>query len=494
MAAADAQGGSGPPPANAEVAPGFTLALAADGLDFPTSAAHDASQMWMSEAGFLPGMPARVLDVDTVTGTSTPLLSATGLPVGVFAGPLTSLTFRNGWLWLTHRTVDPTTGWLVGAISRLQPGDPVGTFETVISGLPSSGDHHTNSVVFDAAGRGYFGVGTATNSAVVGSDNGWLADHPGFRDFPPTPVMLSGIEYRTRLPIPQDPTVSLATGPFQPFGSGLVSPGQLVPAPTPSAPIDGIIAGNGTVCSFDADASQPVQSLTLEAWGLRNPFGLLVDASDPSTLWITNNGADIRLTEQMSALVISGARPIARDDDDLFELETGGNVEFFGWPDVFHDPDTGGPLPVTDPLFCHGFVVCPEPALQVGTLPPTEPAAAQLGRNVSANRLVNVTSPDFSHVGDLLIAESGAFVPVTGATHFNGYRVIAFDRTSGDQRNLVRNIGQTVAEIFAPDGFNKPIDDLFEGDTLWIVDFGGFEPGIDVVLPGTGKLWMLTAN
>jgi hypothetical protein len=44
------------------------------------------------------------------------------------------------------------------------------------------------------------------------------------------------------------------TEPYMAFGGGTVPAGTVVKAPTPAKPIQGIIAGGGTVYSFDPDA------------------------------------------------------------------------------------------------------------------------------------------------------------------------------------------------------------------------------------------------
>jgi hypothetical protein len=65
-----------------------------------------------------------------------------------------------------------------------------------------------------------------------------------------------------------------------PFGNGTVPAGTIVKAPTPHKPIDGIIAGGGTVYSFNPNAANPTAmtaTLRLEAWGLRNPYGIGID-------------------------------------------------------------------------------------------------------------------------------------------------------------------------------------------------------------------------
>jgi hypothetical protein len=58
------------------------------------------------------------------------------------------------------------------------------------------------------------------------------------------------------------------------FGGGTVPAGTVVKAPTPAKPIQGIIAGGGTVYSFDPDAANPALTMRLEAWGFRNPYGI----------------------------------------------------------------------------------------------------------------------------------------------------------------------------------------------------------------------------
>jgi hypothetical protein len=65
------------------------------------------------------------------------------------------------------------------------------------------------------------------------------------------------------------------------------------------------------------------------------------DPSSPSLLFVSNNGADTR-----------GSRPIVNDWDDMFIIHLGQGVQFFGWPDYFHDPATRQPLPVTNTMFC----------------------------------------------------------------------------------------------------------------------------------------------
>ena len=165
-------------------------------------------------------------------------------------GPINDVTYHGGWLWITAEQVG-VNGWDVGAISKFKPSaaNPASTFTTVITNLPSNGDHGTDQVVFDKQGTAYFSQGTATNSGVEGTDNG-LATSSGlstFHDFAPVPIVLGGSSYTNTATgtIPSE-----TTSPYEPFG--VTAPaGTLVPAATPATPQEGIIAGGGTVYSFN---------------------------------------------------------------------------------------------------------------------------------------------------------------------------------------------------------------------------------------------------
>lgn len=485
----------------AQVADGYTMTLMAEDLNFPTAVATDGEQVWVSEAGIPPSPePPRILAISE--GGPQPVVSAPDLDEGQLAPPIIDLTFKDGWLYVSHRQM-VDSGWLVGAISRFEPSDPTGTFETLVSGLPNAGDHHTNEIVFGDDGRMYFGIGTATNSAVVGLDNlqitGWLERFPDFHDFPAQQISLNGETFETEDPL-DDGSDTAVTAPFRPFGSGEIDAGEVIEAPSPSAPIDGIIAGNGTVYSVDPSADDPASTLRLEAWGLRNPFGIGFDPADPSRLLITNNGSDVRGVGGEANVPIKtdpiGSRPISEDLDDLFEAVVGDDdPEFLGWPDFFHD-DAGAVLPVTDPRFCETTVadiVCPGFILSEETHQrlETREALAQFADHSSANKFAYGDGEAFP---DLYVALTGSFVPTTGAVEFSGYKVVAVDPTTYEVSDFIVNPGQTPEELFDAASFNKPIDVKFQDDRMLIVDFGVFEPGLEMMEPGTGKVWMVAAS
>lgn len=483
---------------NVSVAPGYFLDLLVTGLDFPTAITFSPGAAYVTESGAVPGFMPKVKSVNAQGQVST-VLSADQLGAGQLVPPLTDVTYHGGWLYMTHR--HGANGWTVGAVSRFNPADPAGTFQTLLTNLPSAGDHHTDEIAFDGSGRAYLSLGTATNSSVVGPDNwfitGWLPMFPTFHAFAAVPLVLNGTSFRTPVPFPLDPEADDLTAPYMPFGSGPISPGTTVPAVTPATPQEGMIAGNGAVYSFNPDAAQPASTLRLEAWGFRNPFGVGFDPFDPGVLFVANNGADIRTAMIDGQLTVVEPRPIANDWDDLFRLNVGGVAEFFGFPDYFHDPSSGGPLPVDAPFFCASApeppITCPSFVLDstFRASLTVQPAFAQFELHSSANKFDTAVDPRFRFTGDMFVAETGAFVPITGARQFSGYKVVRVDRGSGAVHDFVANTGDTPQQIFNPATFNKPIDVKFNGELMFIVDFGVFEPGLQLQQPGTGKIWLV---
>lgn len=177
--AASAKGDQQAPP-NVSIHAGFTIRPLVMGLDFPTAIAFSETRIWVGESGFMPPLIPRIKEIDA-NGNANTILSATDLPEGKLLGPITGLTFHKDQLWITHRQVG-VHRWFVGAISRFNPDDPVGSFTTVLTNLPSAGDHYTEEIRFSPFGRAFFSQGTATNSSVVGPDSQlismWLANFP----------------------------------------------------------------------------------------------------------------------------------------------------------------------------------------------------------------------------------------------------------------------------------------------------------------------------
>lgn len=468
---------------NAIVPPGYTMTAFATGLNFPTALTFQGASIWVTEAGII--TPPAVKQIDK-NGTVTTVLTASMLPAGVLASPVTGITFAQGWIWVVHHQI--VGGVSVGAISKFMPHDPVGTFQTVLTGLPFFGDHPGSSIEFGSDGRAYLTTGLPTNSSVVGPDNGWAVSQPTFHDFPPVDIELSGFGYRTAptaKPFALDPTATLITEPFRAFGTGTVPAGSVVHAVTPASPGNGIIiAGGGSVYSFDPHASNAASTLRLEGWGFRNDYGLGFDPFHPTQLFVSNNGTDAR-----------GSRPIANDLDDMFVIQLGNGVQFFGWPDYFHDPVTGLARPVTDPFFCPPsppYGVCPQFAFSANFRAnlTVQPAFAELENHSSANMFDFSPNSGFGFMGDIFVAETGSLPPGTGATSLTGYKVARIDRNTGIVSDFIAHTSNDVTTIFQADGFNKPIDVKFRGSNMFIADFGLFAPATPT--PGSGKIWMVS--
>jgi len=461
------------------------MTAVATGLNFPTAITFQGTSIFVAEAGII--TPPAVKQVDN-KGHITTVLTASMLPAGVLVSPVTGITFAEGWIWLAHAQTAASDDVPVGAISKFMPQDPVGTFQTVLSGLPFFGDHPGSSIVFGGDGRAYLMTGLPTNSGVVGPDNSWAVNTPALHDFPPVDIELSGFGYRTAptsKPFPLDPTAMKITEPFMRFGGGTVPPNTVVHAVTPANPGNGIItAGGGSVYSFDPHAKNAVSTLRLEGWGFRNDYGLGFDPFNPKLLFVSNNGADAR-----------GSRPIENDWDDMFIIRIGQGVPFFGWPDYFHDPVTRQPRPVTDSFFCPPsppYGVCPQFAFSDSFRDglTVQPAFAELENHSSANLFDFSPNSDFGFMGDIFIAETGSIPPGTGATSLVGYKVARIDRNTGSVTDFIAHTSSDMDTIFDPSGFNKPIDVKFRGVSMFIADFGVFAPA--PLKPGSGKIWMVS--
>ena len=174
--------------------------------------------------------------------------NVTFYPTGfVMYGPISGMVARNGKIYVAHRDRDDK-----GMITALGYD---GSHTTIVANLPAQGDYGLTDLVFNPQdGRLWFGVGTATNSGVVGVDNfeaGWLKRHPDVHDQfyssgnPPGDIVLNGYRFDSG-----NPWAGLfggadvaRTGPFQPFG---VSKEQRIrPSDTPNGAIYSVAADGG---------------------------------------------------------------------------------------------------------------------------------------------------------------------------------------------------------------------------------------------------------
>ena len=163
-------------PADIKLPDGYKIDVFIKNLDTPISAVFtDKKEMLIADSGVISGS-GKILR-----------LSDKGLEIVAkgFNPPLTGINYLDGNIYVSHR----------GFITIVKPD---GRKEDLISGLPSYGDHHNNQVAFGSDGKMYFGQGTATNSGVVGLDNGWIQDHSFFHDYPGADINLNGDNFITK--------------------------------------------------------------------------------------------------------------------------------------------------------------------------------------------------------------------------------------------------------------------------------------------------------
>jgi glucose/arabinose dehydrogenase len=149
---------------------GYCIEPVATGLTYPTAVITDEyDRVYILEAGYSFGedfRQPRLLRLEPDGQLSV-------VAVGRNNGPWTGMSYHRGVFYVSEG------GEIEGGrILRITPG---GQITPLVEGLPSMGDHHTNRPVVGPDGYLYFGVGTATNSGVVGYDNakfGWLKRHP----------------------------------------------------------------------------------------------------------------------------------------------------------------------------------------------------------------------------------------------------------------------------------------------------------------------------
>jgi len=423
---------------------GYAIRTAVTGLNFPTGLTFGEGVMYVSESG-IAGTQPRVVRVGADGSTS---VVASG-----FNAPVTGVTFHDGWLYVSHR----------GVISRIHP-DGSGR-EDILTGLPANGDHSNEQITFGSDGKMYFTIGTATNSGVVGPDNFLLSAVPT-PDVPCEDIRVHGVNYTSEDPRTSDPSDSVMTGPYQPFGE-TATEGELIP---------GAVLCNGAILRANADGT----GVEVYAWGFRNPFGLRFDAG--GQLWATNNGMDER-----------GSRPVEGDVDALFRVRQG---DWYGWPDFAHG------VPVDQLTEGDESDEAPELILaEHPTLSSEAGAFALFGDHVSTDGFDFSTSDQFRFVGDAFVAETGSFPPITGAETFFGYRVTRVDMQTGQVSVFLANKSGIPAFVTGTPGINKPIDVKFDPnhpERMLVLDFGAFlpPPGTEqapggIVQPGTGTIWLV---
>jgi glucose/arabinose dehydrogenase len=434
--------------------PGYRIEAVATGLTFPTGIAFDdRGRPHVTESGYVYGekwTTPRLLRIEP-DGKTTRVAS------GGRNGPWNGVAFHRGAFYVAEG------GQLEGG--RILRITPRGAITTLVEGLPSLGDHHTNGPAIGPDGALYFGQGVATNSGIVGIDSydfGWLKRHPEVHDIPCRDVTLAGRNFETPNPLTPATGDRASTGAFLPFGTPSIH-GQVVRGRVPCS---------GAVMKVRLDGARP----QLVAWGFRNPFGLAFAAD--GRLFVTDNGYDDR-----------GSRPAWGTGDLLWAVTPD---RWYGWPDYSAgrslDTDSFDPpgKPRARPLL--------EPA--PGT--PPRPAAV-FGVHSSANGLDFSRSERFGHVGDAFVALLGDMTPGVGKLLSPvGFKVVRVQVESGVIHDFAVNRGRLngPASKIGGAGLERPVAVRFDpsGEALYVVDFGVMVASNrkPLAFEGTGVVWRIT--
>lgn len=376
-------------------------------------------------------------------------------------GPIGGMAIRDGEIYVSHR--DREGDGVISAFSY------DGSRRTVIADLPARGDFGVTDLAFHPTnGRLYFGVGSATNSGVVGIDNwdhGWVRYNKKFCDEPSVDLKLLG--YRFDTPNPSGGLLGgndiSVTGPFQPFG---VSNRLRISKSTtgkPSAALYSISPGGGDV--------------RVEAHGIRYARGLVFN--DFGNLYVTNQGMELR-----------GTRPVKDDPDSVLRIPPGAGT-WFGWPDFSADLSPISDARFQPPQEMIARTGYPEVSFLIdhpgsGLIRPDRQTLVRgLFPSLSGASKMDFIEdqPGFEDgKGHLLVALSGDRSPwATGGSKLKGpigYKVVKLDQDTKQSVDYIYNTTQQPAHLLGKNSpaLERPIDVKFGPDgALYILDYGRVE-------------------
>jgi glucose/arabinose dehydrogenase len=439
--------------------PGYKIEMVAQGLTFPSAVAlDDQGRLYVIETGYSYGEVWEVPKLLRINANG----ATTTIATGDKNGPWNGMVYHKGSFYIAE-------GGQADGGKILKVGMD-GKMQTLVSDLPSVGDHHTNGPAIKD-GYIYFGQGTATNSGVVGPDNaefGWLKRNKDFHDIPCKDITLAGQNYTTDNVLTEAPGDKATTGAFLPFGTPS-SPGQVIKGKVPC---------NGSIMRIPLEGGKP----EMVAWGLRNPFGVAV--SPDGKLFTAENGYDDR-----------GSRPVWGAADVLYEVESG---KWYGWPDFSAgDNMSTSPKKVSEeykpPKKGDVFAV-----MKNYPHDPPRPVAT-FGVHSSSNGLDFSRNESFGYSGEIFVAQFGDMSPKVGKVLAPvGFKVVRVNPRNGVINDFAVNKGKKngPASWIGGRGLERPVSVKFspDGMSLYIVDFGimkvtdkGPEPQT-----GTGVIWRVT--
>ncbi len=470
-------------------------------LTAPSAMAFDAPRNYLliAESG-AGGSEPRITAFNYVDGT-TKTVYPQGKILGPFRsnpfrmyGPIGGMAVKDGVIYVSHRDKDD-----LGVISAVGYD---GKGRTIVAGLPAQGDYGVTDLAFSRDGRLYFGVGSATNSGVVGLDNwdnGEVQRHPKLADKPYVPSSAPDRAIRLRGPrfFTKDPPAGLfqnteraVTAPFQPFGEFQRTRIESAPDDKPNSAI------------FSVDPSGGVdQDLRVEAYGIRLPAGLAF-LPDLFVLYATNQGMEGR-----------GTRPVWNDPDVVLQIPPSPPPKNFNFPDSttdLHSVTDSRYQPSPDWLRSTGYTELT--SLVDAYRPPDPEADKSLVRAVfpSLSGAAKMTfvpedTPFSEFRRQLVVALSGdrapfawdhASPPLKGPI---GHKVVRFDVES-DQKvvhDFIRNtagVPRSMAPGNKAELLERPIDVKVGPDGfIYVLDFGKAEyrTGRPSVTARTGQVFRL---
>ena len=429
---------------------GYVAQVVATGLNTPVHCCFDDDGFcYIVECGHKVDAKPRILKLDTRTGRYETFVD---LPQERWTktGAVTGACWHQGSLYVSN----------TDSIVRIGPERAI---EDVVTGLPGYGDHQTNYPVVGPDGKLYFGVGSATNTGVVGADNfayEWLPHFPRFCDVPAEDVTLVGRNYEYRNVL-GNVAETVRSGAYVPFGTE-THPGQV---------IKGTVKCTGAILRCNPDGSD----LEVVAWGLRNPYGVAFHPD--GRLFATEHGIDER-----------SGRYIVGDYDDLYEITEGA---WYGWPDF------ASGIRLDDPYWGEGGQGR-EPVLAEHPDPNPPAPFVTFEPHAGSNGVSFCRDAAFGFEGDAFVALFGDLAPVTSPRILTpaGFKVVRVDMRRRCVVDFAVNKIAGPASKLPHEGFERPSHCAFGPDgALYIVDWGEIdiapERGGVRMQQGTGALWRI---
>jgi len=478
---------------------GLELAVVAKGFNAAPALAVDevGGNVYVGDRS-IRGSEIRITRITPRTGEMVEVYPARDAIVSWFDSrprlyaPAGGLLLHEGELYVSARDRDGLGVIVALDVEGWDPKSGRPPVRTVVSELPARGDHAvTDLAIHPLTGRLFFGLGSATNSGVVGLDNyrvGWLRRFREFHDRPLFPLKIFGYRFDT-----EDPFSGLIypekvnTAPFNAFGES----GQRIQAAEDEKP-------TAAVYSVDPRGGD----LRVEAHGIRHPVGLAFNSF--AALYATNQGMELR-----------GTRPVKDDPDAVvrvFATDATQGATWYGWPDFSADlvPVTAGRFQPPRQFLARtgygelSFLIDHDASGSDGLTPPDREALlAAIFPPLSGAGGICFIPPDpppaFAELaGRLVVALRGDRAPfATGGLPLRrelGREVVVVDVDRGDWRRLVYNTAVAGEEDAPGRVLRRPRDVAFGLGGLWILDHGSFEMdgGREDPVPGSGRLLVLS--